>query len=335
MIPGLSHRLTSQGVPVIRCHYSSDPRKRPGTPAGDSWRARTSAAYVGGTNSADWRREYEIDWNALGGHRVFPEWEQWVGKRKIVIPPFFGEGQKLYGSYDHGWRNPASFHVWGVDFDGDIAALWEFYGSHVGVPLIARILKGEDVVTQDGRRFTGNPYAGKVSWTKADPSMWSEDQSMSDGTNKSVAELFRREGVYLQKGEKGGDTMVAEWLHGHWWKDQEKPKLRLSCPETLISVGKKPCPDGYSGPGAPMLIWEIGQQRHREFSARVALNREQPEELVDKDNHAWDDMKMFLKCFPPKPTMQKAEGTPGSFNWWRAMEKRRKESPNYQRTFRV
>ena len=37
----------------------------------------------------------------------------------------------------------------------------------------------------------------------------------------------------------------------------------------------------------PKLIWEIGQQRHKEFSAQVAMNKNASEDLVDKDNHAW------------------------------------------------
>ncbi len=64
-------------------------------------------------------------------------------------------------------------------------------------------------------------------------------------------------------------------------------------------------------------IWEIGQQRHRDVSARVALHRDQPEQLVDKDNHAWDGLKMFFNRFPPKAMPRKAEQKPNTFQWWR------------------
>ena len=109
--------------------------------------------------------------------------------------------------------------------------------------------------------------------------------------------------------------MVAEWLHGHFWKDPQNPLYRITT-------------------DCPKLIWEIGQQRHKEFSAKVALNRDQPEELVDKDNHAWDDLKYFLKRFPPKPQPKKEVGKPGTFNWWKR-EAKDGTKRNYQRTFRI
>ncbi len=311
-IPGLTSRLTSDKLPVLRVHYSADPAKRPGTPVGDTWIARASGAYPGGTNSPRWLKEMEIEWGALGGLRLFPMWEQWQSHGRIVIQPFDAVGYKIYGSYDHGWRNPCAYIVWGINNDGDIVALWEMYGSNIGVLNAARVIKGESVILADGRRIAGNPYAGKEIWKIADPSMWAEDQPMSDGTNKSVAELFRRNQVIFQKGERGGDSMVAEWLHGHFWKDPETPLLRITT-------------------ACPKLVWEIGQQRHKEYSARVAVHRDQPEELVDKDNHAWDSMKMFLKKFPPKAPGTKQKGDPNSFRWWQQLAKRGGAS----RSFRV
>lgn len=300
MIPGLSTRLTSAKIPVLRVHYSSDPSKRPGTPEGDAWIARSSAAYPGGVNSPRWKRELEIEWGALSGMRLFPLWEQWVAAGRIVIQPFEPTGYKLYGSYDHGWRNPCSYHVYGVNSDGDIVVLYEVYGSTIGVLNTAKLIKGDDVTLSDGRRIKGNPFAGRETWRIADPQLWAEDQPMNDGTNKSVADLFRRNGVVFQRGERGGDTMVAEWLHGHFWKDPEKPLLRITT-------------------DCPKLIWELSLQRHKEISARVGLNQDQPEELVDKDNHAWDDFKMFLKRFPPKYKPAQSSQSPNTFHWWRKL----------------
>ena len=311
-IPGLTTRLTEAKIPVMRLHYSADPAKRPGTTAGDAWIARSSAAYPGGTNSPRWRKEMEIEWSALGGMKLFPSWEQWLGAGRIVIPPFDPVGYKLYGAYDHGWRNPAAYIVFGVNGDGDIVALWEMYGSGIGVMNTARVIRGDPVVTSMGERFQGNPRAGKEVWRVADPSIWAEDQPMSDGTNKSVAELFRRNHVTFVKGERGGDSMVAEWLHGHFWKEPTAPLFRITT-------------------DCPKLIWEIGQQRHKQVSARVAINQDQPEGLVDKDNHAWDAMKMFLKRFPPKAYKAPTKREPNSFSWWRDMKK----LGGTGRTFRV
>jgi len=312
---GLKPRLTSSGIPVLRLHYSASPDKRPGTPEGDVWLKKALIGYSGGLKNPRWQKEMEIQYGALGGTRLFPEWEQWCGLGRIIIHPFEPEGYKLYGSYDHGWRNPASYHVHGINGDGNIVTLWEIYGSHIAVTKMADAIKGNDITLPDGRRYHGNPWPGRESFKIADPSIYAEDQPMSDGTNKSIAELFRREGVYFTKGERGGDTMVAEWLHGHFWKDPQNPLYRITT-------------------DCPKLIWEIGQQRHKEFSAKVALNRDQPEELVDKDNHAWDDLKYFLKRFPPKPQPKKEVGKPGTFNWWKR-EAKDGTKRNYQRTFRI
>jgi len=312
MIPGVKARFTSAGIPVLRVRYDADPRKRPGTAEGDAWIARASAAYPGATQSPRWQKEMEIEWGALGGLRVFPMWEQWVGAGKIVIPPFDPVGYKLYASYDHGWRNPASYTVYGMNGDGELVAFWECYGSGIGVVNMARVIVGNDVILGDGRRLPGNPFAKREVWRIADPQLWAEDQPMSDGTNKSVAELYRRHGITFAPGERGGDTMVAEWLHGHWWKDPEKPLFRITSE-------------------CPKLVWEIGQQRHKELSAKVAMNKDQPEELVDKDNHSWDGLKMLLKKFPPKFQERKSLAAPNTFAWWQKIAKEREKRPDMQR----
>ena len=48
-----------------------------------------------------------------------------------------------------------------------------------------------------------------------------------------------------------------------------------------------------------------------------------PEELVDKDNHAFDALKYFLKRFPVGTPIPKAEKKEANFEFWRDMNKRR------------
>lgn len=296
---GLSERLTKSGIPVLRLHYSADPGKNPQTEAGAKWLTEALQGYPGGLASPRWRKEMEVDYGALGGTKLFPEWEQWSTNGRLVIPPFAPTGYRLYGSYDHGWRHPACYLVHGVGADGQICTLWECYGAQIPLSYLARLIKGEPVTLPDGRRFPGNPYAGQEVLKVADPSIWAEDKPQSDNTNKSTAYLFGREGVHFIKGERGGDTTVAEWLHGHWWKDPLNPLLRITT-------------------ACPNLIREIGLQRHKDFSAQVAVNRAQPEELVDKDNDAFDAWKYFLLRFPPAPRERVPATQPNTFGWWRA-----------------
>lgn len=302
-IPGLTFRVTKSGLGVVRLHYTADPDKRPGTPKGDEWLKGALSAYPGGLKSPRWRKEMEIDYGAMGGTKLFPELDEWIGLGKIVIDAFEPTGYRLYGSYDHGWRNPSAYHVHGVDGDGDIVTLWEFYGSRVPVNMIAKIIKGESVHLPDGRYFEGNPYAGEEIQKIADPAIWAEDKPMDDGTMKNTAYLFEREGVMFDPGERGGDITVGEWIHGHFWHDPDSPLWRIT----------RKC---------PKLIWELGNLRHKDLSPKVALNRDQPEGLIDKDNHAWDGIKMFFKLFPPPNIERKISDKPGTFMWWKEQHKR-------------
>jgi len=300
MMDGLKFRISKGGIPVIRLHYSADPNKRPGTPEGDRWIELEASGYPGGIQGPRWRKEMEIDYGAIGGMKVFPLMDQWITQGRIIIPPFYPEGCKLYGSYDHGWRNPSAYYVHAINYDGQIRTVWEFYSAKVTVGEIARIINGQDVVTGDGRRFLGNPFAGQEVFKVADPQIWAEDQSMSDNTMKSVNHLFETADppVYFEPGDRGADTTVVEWILGHFWADPENPKWQITT-------------------DCPKLIWELGKLRHKEFSAKVALSRDQPEQLVDKDNHAWDSIKMFLKKFPPTPQELKEASKPATFSWWR------------------
>ncbi len=302
-IEGLTTRVTKSGLVVARLHYTADPSKRPGTVDGDKWLEQSLAAYPGGMKSPRWRKEMEIDYGALGGTKLFPDLDEWINKGRIVIRPFTAKGHKIYGSYDHGWRNPSAYHVHGVDYDGNITTLWEFYANRVPIPQIADIIKGKTVQLMDGRTFIGNPYAGQEMMKIADPAIWSEDKPMDDGTMKNTAHLFEREGVYFEAGERGGDITVAEWIHGYFWRDPMNPFWRITT-------------------ACPKLIWELGRLRHREFTPKVALNRDQPEGLIDKDNHAWDGIKMFFKLFPPPNIKKKKENKPGTFQWWQKAAKR-------------
>ncbi len=313
-IPGYTARITSGGIGVLRYHYSADSNKRPGTPQGNAWLVEEARAYPMGMDDPRWKKEMEINYGALGGQHLFPKWELWRNHGTIVIPSYEAQGTKLYGSYDHGWHSPSAFHVHSVDGDGTITTVWEFYGAQVPAHQIAGIIKGRTGFSQDGKRYPGNPYAYEsLAFIVADPSIWNEDKPQSEGPNKSTAKIFRDMGVAMVPGERGGDVTVANWLHGWYWKDLEHPRYRIT-------------------EACPKLIWEIGQQRHKEFSAQVAMNRNQPEELVDKDNHAWDSLKYLLKKHPPPQSFTKPETKPNSFAWWRNQNKREGERP---RTFRI
>lgn len=332
MIPGFTTRITSTGYVVRTTHYSADSHKRPGTPEGDLWLAEEARAYPLGMEDPRWKKEMEIKYTAMGGSYLFPLIDRWKTQSQIFVEPFTPTGYKLYATYDHGWATPAAFHVHAMDNFGHFkVGVWEFYASRVPVHQIAQMMRGEAIMTKDGRRFPGCPWK---DWTfcLADPSIFREDHPQDDGPNRSTAKIFRENDVPMIAAERGGDLTVAEWLHGHFWADPQNPLLQVVCPPQYLHGPPKE--KEYCGPGAPMLTWELSQQRHKEFSAQVALNRSQPEGLVDKDNHAFDGLKYFLNRFPPIPRERQAQKKPNTFLWWKKIGQR-EMSGSERPTFKV
>lgn len=318
---GVSLKITDDHVPVLRVHYSADPAKDPTNPAGAVWFADALRGFVGGALSPRWRREMEIDYGALGGTLVFPNWPQLKGK--VCPAPYTPQGERLYGVYDHGWRNPACFMVIGMDRDRRPIVHWQLYAPQVPVNDLAKIIKGETVRMADGRVFPGNPYWGQLAWIKADPSMWNEDQVQNDGTNKSVAYQFGLRGVIMDPGKRGGDTLAASWLTEMW--RPERPGCCITCPPELLEMDATRARMGYAGPGAPCLVWEIGRLRFKDWSAVQSLHHDAKEEIEDKDNHAFDALKFHLHEFTPGAPTHPAHAPSGSLIWWRKQSARARQ----------
>ena len=314
----LFRSLTSQGVPVLRLHYSADPGKDPRTMAGRVWLERAAGAYPGGMESSDWQKEMEIKYTAGSGGRVFPQWEYWQEQGfPIIIPsPVATEDARIWGSYDHGYANPCCYLVHATYPDGRRCTLWELYAPELEVHEIAAIIKGESVRTQDGREFDGNPYAGQESMKIADPEIDRRTQSASNSQKKRIIELFQLEGVNFVKGERGGDLTVLNWLRGTLWADPRHPQYQIA-----------DCCQG--------LIWELGRLTLKPMSPTMLKTRNASEELLDRDNHAWDALKYWMKRFPVGVRKPQEHDTTNSFEWWRQAalhpEKKRTFAVRYRR----
>lgn len=281
---GVEHYTTGSGFHAIKIHYSADPEKDPDTEIGRVWLEQAAQGYVGGILSSAWRREMEIDWDATGGELVFPQLATF--KNRIVVPPFeVPESWSLYAAFDYGHRNPSSFNVYAIDFDGDIYSIWEYYKSGEGYRNIARAIRA-------------CPYYNRLSMNPvADPSIWAKNQQNDDGSVKSVAQLFTElpsdEQVIFIPGKKGGDITVAEKINSLLWNTDElmaggKPRLKIFAT-------------------CPMQIWELEKLRYKDWSATVREQKNLQEEIVDKDNHSYDSLKYFLMMFFFAPDAPKQE----------------------------
>ena len=242
---------------VVTLHYTADPGKRSA-----EWKTEAMA----GLSAAKFAKEYEIDYEAMFGERVFPEVV--VNREKIVVKspyPEFGESLTYWGGFDYGIRNPSSFHVY-TNIDGCLYAIWELYEPCKNIIEFANKLKC-------------CPYWGKLKYVAADPSMWeNRSHSMRTGVVMSVVDQFVEQGVNkFVKGNNDEITWIGEMRR--LWGNSEDPLFRIvdTCPfmikefETAVFVG---------------------------MTERAAVNSNYREAIVDKDNHAMDDCKYFVNSRP-------------------------------------
>jgi hypothetical protein len=118
-VKGLAIRTTKLGFRILRLHYSCDPDKDPDTPAGKKWYDEARK----GMSDARWRQEYEIDYGALGGQRVFPDFEETL---HVVEPrfPIDSGAMTVWLSCDPHPRTAHAFLWAALGKDGDIAVVW-------------------------------------------------------------------------------------------------------------------------------------------------------------------------------------------------------------------
>lgn len=273
IVRGVKTYTSRGGFRVISIHYSADPDKDPATHAGAAWFKRETSSIVGGIQSAQWRSEMELDWEATGGDLVFPQFGAY--RSKIVVPPLsqIPSSWRLYGSFDYGHRNPSAFYVHAIDHDGDVWTVWEYYQAGDGYRDTARAIRA-------------CPYFGLLcTLPVADPSLFADTQQQTNDV-KSIARLFyeldEKERILFARGKAGPgcDVTFAEKINGEFWKDLEHraPRWRIfaTCPK---------------------LIWELEKIRFAEWSSSMQEVKNLREQIVDRDNHGFDSCKYFFMQF--------------------------------------
>lgn len=282
-IPGLILGKNRQGHRVVYLHYSANPKK-----ARSEWVEEQAGKYIGGKTSLQWRREYEIDFKAGSGELVFPEFPELESSIVVDKSDFSNfdallERCSFYGGLDWGIRNPVSFHVFAVDPEGCIYVLWEFYkkGNETNVYEVSRVIRD-------------NPYYDRMKTIFYDPSMNKEDQQRKDGLT-SIIRMFQEEvpekdqiGI-LATAHDRNDMLAVSILRQFF--TQRKIKCLRDCPNWIDEVRNLKYPE-----------------------RKESLN--EPEKLLDKNNHAWDDTKYFLLSHPTAEILKEKPkyGTIGYLN---------------------
>ncbi len=269
----------NNGFVVVTLHYTADPRKR-----APGW-AKEAAQ---GLTKAKFEQEYEISYTSMMGEKVFPQIKarrhDIVQKMGPYIDDEWPKDLPMWAGFDYGARNPSSFHVYTV-VDGVIWVIWELYKPCKNLPQFVKEMKD-------------CPYWGQIRFIAADRSMNELRQNNKAGYMESVRQQFYAEGVTKMI---DGNTDEQAWLiqmAKHWNAEEVTLKILESCPN---------------------LINELEEAVFVTMSDRQLETQNYKETLVDKRNHAMDDLKYFLNSHPTlKPRAKALPSLVKSFSPWKA-----------------
>lgn len=291
---GLAKRTTKLGFNILRLHYSCDPDKDPETEAGKRWYAEARR----GMSDARWRQEYEISYDALGGQRVFPDFEETVH----VVPsrlPIDSTVMTTWLGADPHPRTPHAFLWASINKADDIAVIWSWW------PHKDAIGASEDATEKPRPSI---PECAEYI-TKLDRAMVKPFRRLMDVAGKSFNadeerdyfQAFRdakitREvegrvkvedvGVVFQAAKKDIGSVGYELIN-------QALKLR---PVTLAdgSVVHRPRLTIWKGCGDnDELVYQFKTLRYREWKGQVT-DKDAPEEPQDKRRHLLDCLKYIL-----------------------------------------
>ncbi len=113
----------------------------------------------------------------------------------------------IYRSYDHGRIKPFSCGWWGVNSDGVVFRILEFYGC-TGQPNEGIKWDADEIFKKIKEIEETHPFLkGKRIEGVADPSIWAKD------TGISIYDMAIKNGIYFQKGD---NKRIPGWMQCHY-----------------------------------------------------------------------------------------------------------------------
>lgn len=291
-VRGVYRRHTSKGIPVLWIHYEADPRRD------RSWVAREKPNYL---YESDWEREQNMEFNAGGGELIFAHTLRAEREKIIISEPGYKANphSNFYAGMDWGETNPTSFHVYEVTRQGTKRAILEHYLSDSSPGLHGKLI-GEMVIQFADR--TRKLALDVVRDIYCDPSIFWDQQAQAQGGFKALAELFpEKMQRKMVPGQRGQDGTCSEKIR-EWWK-QDPPGFQIVCaggiPERMS--------EGTFDWGCPNLLWEMMRTRRAELGAAQLRDKNPTERLIQKHNHAFDDLCYFISGGLAVPTLTPEE----------------------------
>jgi len=283
---GMDIYMSKYGFPVLTIHYSADPKKDPATEDGKAWVKRISKRYPLGMADSGWQREMEMNAEVGDSEPVFPQLAD-------PLCPIFCprpsdseiEAMDLYAGFDLGTRNPSAWVVVGVDKQNRLWFVHEVYKP---------CEKYKELVAE----IKGWKYYDRVKYTIADPSILSQaTHPGDDGGNHTWGEYFAGVDFSLVSGRRGQDFAVSVKLRSEYWND----------PTNIRAFITDGCPKGQ---------WECRLLMYKKLSEKAAIRRNQPEEIMDKNNHWFDAAALVLDSLPEFKAQVDKKDTWHTWEYW-------------------
>lgn len=279
---------TEKGWPVMSIHYSAIPAKAETGPA-------MRAAFH---SKSRWDREMEGIYGAGGGDLALRELLDKLFPYIVITDPNWRPeaGWSYHGGMDYGNPSPTAFHAYAIDHRGCHYAILEHYQG--GADWVVR--KHAEQILSMRLPCDGNPTAyDKIDKVYADPMIFPKTQEQSTGEKSSIAELYSNAGFKkLTPGVRGGDWGLVEVIMALWMNTDSEgnpdPLFKIWCPDPLQYDRRR---DG-TYQGCPNLLWELRGLKRKELRAMQLETSNEPEKLVQKNNHAFDDCKYYFSSRP-------------------------------------
>jgi len=270
----LSWRNKGNGFFVGCIHFTSDPEKR-----SREWFSQATKRLK--QHQID--REWNISFKSRAGAKAFAYLLH--NEKRYRVPDMdlarIPKNWRIIAGLDYGTTNPTSIHFYAIDPRRRIHSVYEFYKPS-NVREIAKVLKGvhkgPDI---DGvwRDYT-HPLWKRCEKLVVDGAIYNKNQETGGEEVTSIGQLLEDQGIYgIERADKSPGSRVAGLSRLH----------DLMAPPVVEDPTWEPS----------FLFCERCEHQWKEFTNLVyaelpehaAQNKNIPEDIVPKDDHAYDESR--------------------------------------------
>lgn len=251
---GIEVNRNQNGFCVLRIHYTADPTKDPDRD-GKEWHAQARK----GMPESSWQKEYEIDWFALSGELIYPEFDRNIH----VIDPFvIPDDWNRYMAIDPGLRNPTAALWAAVDKEDNLFLYDEYYVREKTIQEHCKAIKLKENRI-DVIRLMDPASAGRNMINK-----------------QSARDEYAKFGIFARPADNDVEVGVDR-VKRYLMKDEATCEPRLFFFRTLHNT-----------------INEITNYRWEELTESQAEKKDAPEKPVKRNDHLMDCLRYIIMDNP-------------------------------------